>query len=97
MQPTGAAIGLVEDFEIASKTLTLEKDDIFLLYTDGVTEAINPQLEESGQDRLAAFVRQASGSSAQELVGGLWRSLREFTNGQPLADDTTIVACRFSR
>jgi sigma-B regulation protein RsbU (phosphoserine phosphatase) len=96
LQPTGAAIGLVEEFQISSETITLALGDILLLYTDGVTEAVNLQEEEFGRERLAALVRQESDLSAKELVQALRHMLREFTNGQPLADDTTIVACKIA-
>jgi sigma-B regulation protein RsbU (phosphoserine phosphatase) len=96
LQPTGAAIGLVEEFQISSETITLALGDILLLYTDGVTEAVNLQKEEFGQERLAALVRQESDLSAKELVQALRHMLWEFTNGQPLADDTTIVACKIA-
>ena len=97
LQPTGAAIGLVEEFQISSETITLALGDILLLYTDGVTEAVNLQEEEFGRERLAACIRQESDLSAKELVQALRHVLQEFTNGQPLADDTTIVACKIAK
>jgi sigma-B regulation protein RsbU (phosphoserine phosphatase) len=97
LQPTGAAIGLVEEFQISSETITLAPGDILLLYTDGVTEAVNPQEEEFGRERLAAVVRQESDLSAKELVQALRHTLQEFTKGQSLADDTTIVACKIAQ
>jgi len=96
LQPTGAAIGLVEQSQIPSETVTLAPGDILLLYTDGVTEAVNRQEEEFGRERLAALVRQESDLSAKELVEALRHMLQEFTGGQPLADDTTFVACRIA-
>ena len=95
MRPTGAAIGLVEESEFGTETVTLAPGDVLLLYTDGVTEAINPQEEEFGQERLAEMARRGSHCwSAQELVREVRRDLQEFTHGQPLADDATIVACK---
>lgn len=92
LRPTAPAIGLVEEFPVHSETITLASGDILLLYTDGVTEAVNLQQEEFGRNRLATFVRQESDSSARQLVRALRHTLQEFTNDQPLADDTTIVA-----
>lgn len=92
LQPTGAAIGLVEEFEFGVETVSLRPGDVLLLYTDGVTEAINPQEEEFGQERLAQLVSQSLGWSAQELVGRVRSRLQEFSHNQPLLDDTTIVA-----
>lgn len=97
LKPTGAAIGLVEEFQISSETIPLALGDVLLLYTDGVTEAVNLQEEEFGRERLAALVRQESDLSAKELVQALRHMLQEFTSGQPLADDTTIVACKITK
>ena len=94
LRPTGAAIGLVEEFQFGTETVTLRPGDILLLYTDGLTEAINPHEEEFGQERLVELVRDGSHWSAQELVREVRHRLQEFTHGQPLADDTTIVVCK---
>ncbi|MBI1880475.1 MAG: serine/threonine-protein phosphatase, partial [Chloroflexi bacterium] len=94
LQPTGPAIGLVEGFQITTQTATLGQGDILLLYTDGVTEAMNAAEEQFGQDRLASLVRREANSSAKELVQALRQELQVFTNGLPLADDTTIVVGR---
>jgi sigma-B regulation protein RsbU (phosphoserine phosphatase) len=90
--PTGAAIGLVEAFQFGEENVTLEPGDVLLFYTDGVTEAINAQEEEFGPERLVELVRQGAGLSPQELVRAVRLGLQEFINGQPLADDTTIIA-----
>jgi sigma-B regulation protein RsbU (phosphoserine phosphatase) len=94
LAPTGAAIGLVENTQFGEETVILAPGDTLLLYTDGVTEARNPQKEEFGQERLVELVRQGSNRSAQALVREVRNGLEAFTDGQPLADDTTIVAGR---
>jgi sigma-B regulation protein RsbU (phosphoserine phosphatase) len=94
LSPTGAAIGLVDEFQFGTETVTLAPGDVLLLYTDGVTEAMNPQEEEFGQERLAKLVRRGSQWSAQELVREVRHHLQEFTHGQPPADDTTMIAWR---
>ena len=94
LMPTGPAIGLVEEFRVEEQTVTLRPGDILLLYTDGVTEAMNLEEEEFGTERLAAFLRQSANLSPAELVRELRTRLRDFTNGQPLADDTTVVVCK---
>lgn len=94
LRPTGPAVGLVEEFQIAAEEIALAPGDILLLYTDGVTEVVNPQIEEFGTDRLAALVRRESHASAKELMRALRDALEEFADGQPLADDVTIIACK---
>ncbi len=96
LDPTNPAIGLVENSEFKSKTIALLPGDIVLLYTDGVTEAQNDLGEEFGTERLVECVQREPGQSARALVLGLQHMLQEFTAGRPLADDTTIVACRIA-
>lgn len=94
LQPTGAAIGLVEEFTFHDETITLMPDDTLLLYTDGVTEARNLQGTEFRPQGLIDFMQQHAQRQAPDLVRELRRTLQEFAAGQPLADDTTIVAGR---
>jgi sigma-B regulation protein RsbU (phosphoserine phosphatase) len=97
LHPTGAAIGLVEGFQFGTETVTLAPGDVLVLYTDGVTEAMDLQLEEFGRERLAELVRRGAHQSAQELVRDVRVGLQEFTQGEPLADDTTLVVCKATR
>jgi sigma-B regulation protein RsbU (phosphoserine phosphatase) len=92
--PTGAAIGLVEEFRPGVASLDLSSGDLLVLYTDGITEASDRQGRPFGEDGLAAFVRDSAGLTAQELTQRLWRALQEFTGGGPLVDDATVVAIR---
>jgi sigma-B regulation protein RsbU (phosphoserine phosphatase) len=92
--PTGAAIGLVEEFRPGLASLELRPGDTLLLYTDGVTEASDSKGQPFGEDRLAIFVQDSTEFTAQELTQRLWRVLQEFTGGGPLADDVTVVAVK---
>lgn len=93
-QPTGAAIGLVEEAGFAEKTVDLQKDDLLVLYTDGVIEAVNNQNQEFGRERLEALIRQSERIPVKEVIQSIRLSLEEFSEGKPLADDTTIVVCK---
>ncbi len=95
LAPTGAAIGLVEEPEFEVKTTTLHPGDLLVMYTDGVTEAVDQQ-ELFGRERLAHSVLESAGLPARGLVESLWHSLQDYTHGQPLADDTTIVAMKMA-
>jgi sigma-B regulation protein RsbU (phosphoserine phosphatase) len=92
LEPTGAAIGLVEEFAYRDEVVRLMPDDVLLLYTDGVTEARNLRGEEFRPQGLIDFMRRHAQLRSPDLVRELRRTLQEYTGGQPLADDTTIVA-----
>ncbi|MGE5255879.1 MAG: SpoIIE family protein phosphatase [Hyphomicrobiales bacterium] len=94
--PTGAAIGLIEEAEFAEKTMQLQTEDLLVLYTDGVTEAVNPQNHEFGRERLAALSRQPDSMPAKHVVQEIRKGLGKFSDGKPFADDITIVACRIT-
>ena len=94
LRPTGAAIGLVEGATYQAEKIQLNTGDMLILYTDGVTEAANPQGEQYGWDRLAESLHAAGDVSPRRLVAALRSSLQDFAAGQPLDDDTTIVVCK---
>lgn len=92
--PTGAAIGLVEEADFAEKTIELQQEDLLVMYTDGVTEAVNPKNQEFGRERLAKLSQQVNNIPVKKLILEIKKSLEGFSEGKPLVDDTTIVICR---
>jgi sigma-B regulation protein RsbU (phosphoserine phosphatase) len=94
LRPTGAAIGLVEEAEFEEKAIELHEGDLLVLYTDGVTEAVNHQNQEFGRDRLIKLSQRVKNAPVKQVVQEIRRGLEEFSEGKPLADDTTIVICK---
>ena len=94
LRPTGAAIGLVEEAEFAEKTIGLHEQDLLVLYTDGVTEAVNLQNQEFGRQRLIELSQQVNTTPVGQVVQEIRQGLEKFSEGKPLADDTTIVICK---
>lgn len=94
LAPTGAAVGVLEDYAIQAGQVELQPDDILLLYTDGVTELANPEREFFGAQRLAELVATNASLAAQDLISSLRRGLGEFNPGSSPADDLTIVAAK---
>jgi sigma-B regulation protein RsbU (phosphoserine phosphatase) len=94
LHPTGAAIGLIEEAEFAEKTIELQEEDLLVLYTDGVTEALNLQNQEFGRERMIKLSQQVNTLPVKEIVQEIRQGLEEFSEGKPLADDTTLVICK---
>ena len=67
-----------------------------MLYTDGVTETMNTENQEFGRKRLEALIRQVERLPVKEVIQKIRLSLEEFSEGKPLADDTTIVVNRIA-
>ncbi len=97
LQPTGAAIGLAESFTFRMETVILLPGDILVLYTDGVTEAMNAAREEFGENRLADFTQQQAALSPKEFVKALRLAVNEFAGERALHDDVTIVVGKVGR
>lgn len=94
LKPTGAAIGLVESFNFGIAKIALQSGDMLLLYTDGLTEAMNAQDEEYGEQRLSAVLQSAYDSSPQTVLHDLRHALRNFTGTERLHDDFTMIAAK---
>jgi sigma-B regulation protein RsbU (phosphoserine phosphatase) len=96
LQPTGAAIGLVEEPAYTMETIQLRSSDILVLYTDGITEARNPQGEFFGTSHLVGLIQESRHSPAKDLVQAIRQGLQDFTDGIPFEDDTTIIISKIS-
>jgi sigma-B regulation protein RsbU (phosphoserine phosphatase) len=92
--PTAAAVGLVEEYKVRSEQVVLLRNDILLLYTDGVTELNSPNQEEFGKERLAGLVAQNADVSAPDLISAIRKELDAFSGRKPPKDDLTIIAVR---
>jgi len=91
---TGIALGAVEDAAFTSSRVQLGAGDIAVLYTDGVTEAINGADEMFGEDRLKRIVRENAGRPAAGILSAILDAINEFAQGQPQADDITLMILR---
>ena len=97
LRPTGPAIGLLEKFSIHCDEIQMEPGDILLLYTDGITEAADHHGKLWGEDRLADIIRQNSDATSEQLIQLIMKTLKEYSNGSPLADDVTLVIAKLGQ
>ncbi|HVT61767.1 MAG TPA: SpoIIE family protein phosphatase [Thermoanaerobaculia bacterium] len=92
--PTGVPIALLPAAEYGAATASLEPGDTLLLYTDGIVEAVDPEDEEYGLERLADFCSQHRDAGCAALAAALESDLESFVRGVPFADDRTLVIAR---
>jgi Stage II sporulation protein E (SpoIIE) len=90
----GPPLGTVEDFEYTVERYQLTPGDLLLLYTDGVTEAENPEDLFYTAARLKLLLRSARTDSAKALVESVYEDLHRFAAGAQ-ADDITRLAVRW--
>lgn len=93
---TAPAIGLAEDFRPGTESVTLEQGDSLLLYTDGLTEALNMDKEQFGHERLAALFARNMNLTMPDILQVVRETVNEFSDRVPLADDATLVALKIS-
>jgi sigma-B regulation protein RsbU (phosphoserine phosphatase) len=91
---TGMALGVEASAAYAQHALTLAGGDFVLLYTDGVTDALDPAGEAFGTARLRAVLEQHATASAVGLLAALERALGEFTGPAAPFDDLTLLVAR---
>lgn len=90
----GVAVGIFKEAEFIPDRLRLEPGDIFVLYTDGITEVLNSEEEEFGEERLEALIRQHTTLPAQELADRILETINDFAAEQELSDDATLVVVK---
>jgi len=90
----GIDSGNVFDRLTADFAIPLERGDCLVLYTDGVTEALNTEGDEFGLDRTIQSVRASATDGAQAIVKRVIDDARNFTGSLPQNDDITLIAIR---
>lgn len=87
-------VGALDDFQFTEETLQLEHGDTLLLYTDGVTEAINVNNEEYGEKRLEDTLKDVTHGSCQQIINTVKDNVKVFTGEAEQSDDITLLAIK---
>jgi anti-anti-sigma factor len=74
--------------------IKLKKDDMLVIYTDGVTEAMNTERQQYGEERLIQLIKASGTLAPQEFIDRLSEAIKEFTGDMPQNDDITVVAIK---
>jgi len=90
----GPPVGLLADARYEGAYIDLKPGDVLLLFTDGMSEAMNSADEEWGEIRLNEAVSNSVSKSSAEIVQELFRQADAFTAGAPQHDDMTVVVAR---
>jgi serine phosphatase RsbU (regulator of sigma subunit) len=96
LESQGLPLGLFPGREYPDTSLTLRAGDLLVLYTDGVTEAANPDEAEFGLERLTAVARAHQTAPLEDIETAINEELGRFAAGVPFADDRTLVLLRRS-
>jgi serine phosphatase RsbU (regulator of sigma subunit) len=91
LDPSGTALGLLESSQFASSSFQLEKGDLFVAYTDGITESENRCGELWGQERLENLLRACPDCTPAQIVERILDQVLAFTKDCSQKDDMTLV------
>jgi phosphoserine phosphatase RsbU/P len=93
---SGRVLGLLPAADFCSETLELRTGETFVLYTDGVSEAFDPNDELFGEERLLAHLKASPGRSARETNLGVLEAVRRHAAGAQQSDDITVVSVLYA-
>jgi len=93
--PQGVVLGVMDQAIYESRQRLLKKGDLLLLYTDGVTEATNPQYQLFSDKRLRDCLTPNPKRPVAEVVAEIRQKIGAYAQGQPQSDDITMLGLRF--
>ncbi len=100
LNPRGFPVGIsLPDNSLFRRSIDVEKiklkkDDMLVIYTDGVTEAMNEKRDQYGEERLLSLIKKHGRLTPTEFIEKLSEDVKEFTGGYPQNDDITVVAIK---
>ena len=87
-------VGAIDGIEFHENKLQLDKGDALVMFTDGVTEAMNPNFEEFGDNRLKDTLEDVTLLGCQKIIDAVKADVASFTDGAEQSDDITLLAFR---
>ncbi|MBD3184072.1 SpoIIE family protein phosphatase [Candidatus Poribacteria bacterium] len=96
LESTGLPCGILDDAEYDENSLRLSRDDVLLLYTDGITEATNPDGIMFGEENLVSTITGKYDLCSKNILENINNELESFTKGKLQNDDLTLMVLKFS-
>jgi len=92
LEKGGIILGVMKTLRpYISETLELKKDDVIIMFTDGISEAKSVNDEEFSDERLEKFVLGITDKSAAEIMAAIKNEVQKFTYGAVQSDDITLM------
>jgi phosphoserine phosphatase RsbU/P len=93
LSSTASVLGLFAEWACHTAEVHLSPGDLFAIYTDGITEAVNQRDEEFGEARLLDVMMRASDQPPRDIVAAVFDDVRRFS-GDEQRDDVTLIVAR---
>ncbi len=95
LESTGLPLGLFQAGSYPySEKIRIEPGETLALLTDGITDAEDSDGNQFGAERALEFIRAHARDSACQIISGLYREVRGFSDSSPQADDITAIVCK---
>jgi phosphoserine phosphatase RsbU/P len=91
----GMFLGKFPHIDFETKRFHLAKGDTLFVFTDGVSEAMDSQMNQYQEERLESYLRSTTGMAIQEIVRGSIIDLKKHTREAPQSDDITVLSLRY--
>ena len=92
----GIALGIAPDIRFPNHTVQLDPGDTIVLYTDGVTEAMNGNREQFGVGRMHEVFAESPPENSEQAAQSIFKAVRDFVGDTPQSDDITCLVLRRS-
>ena len=89
-------MGIFDEFDFTTNELNLNSGDTIIMYTDGITEAMNADENLYGEERLLNIVTEINNFDLKTLHSELKKSVKEFTQNVPQSDDMTMLTLKYN-
>jgi phosphoserine phosphatase RsbU/P len=87
----GLIVGITPSIKYDEAKIKLKKNDMLVIFSDGITEAMNKDEEEFEEERLFKLIKSNKDKKAEELIELIFKEVNNFAKGQPQSDDMTMV------
>jgi sigma-B regulation protein RsbU (phosphoserine phosphatase) len=94
LEAGGCPLGIMAAMKYDEARNQLGPGDVLVVFSDGVTDANDPQEKEFGEERLSAAVRDHRTESSAAILEAVNRAIADWTQGTPLPDDLTLLIAR---
>jgi sigma-B regulation protein RsbU (phosphoserine phosphatase) len=94
LQTDGMVLGVLDEIGVGDASIVVEPNDFIVLYTDGVTEAMNDRMEEFGLERLIGAIPTERWQSASDIVAAIVSAVDAHSGDAPRWDDLTLLVIK---
>lgn len=90
----GTVLGIMENFPYEEEVIPFQAGDLLVVYSDGITEAVDSREEQFGEERLTNLIMEHHTASASALIEKIIGAVRSYAGNTPQADDMTMVVVK---